>query len=93
MREARAAAALNHPHIVSVYDVGEDHGFPFFVMELVDGSNLAQSPPNDLPQLIEFACQICAALRTRACKQDSAPRSQTRKCFVIGRIAERRKTC
>jgi serine/threonine protein kinase len=62
LREARAAAALNHPHIVAVYDVGEDHGLPFFVMELVDGPNLGQSPPYDLPQIIEFACQICAAL-------------------------------
>jgi tetratricopeptide (TPR) repeat protein len=62
LREARAAAALNHPHIVAVYDVGEDHGFPFFVMELVDGPNLGQMPPQDLPQVIEFACQICAAL-------------------------------
>jgi tetratricopeptide (TPR) repeat protein len=62
LREARAAAALNHPHIVAVYDVGEDHGFPFFVMELVDGPNLGQTPPHDLQQVIEFACQICAAL-------------------------------
>jgi predicted ATPase len=62
MREARAAAALNHPHIVAVYDVGEDRGFPFFVMELVDGPNLGQMPPRDLQQLVEFACQICAAL-------------------------------
>ncbi len=62
MREARAAAALNHPHIVAVYDVGEDHGFPFFVMELVDGPNLGQMPPQDLQQVIEFACQICSAL-------------------------------
>jgi tetratricopeptide (TPR) repeat protein len=62
LREARAAAALNHPHIVAVYDVGEDHGFPFFVMELVDGPNLGQTPPPDLQQLVEFACQICAAL-------------------------------
>src|SRR5258705_1996342 len=37
MREARAAAALNHPNIVAVYDGGEDHAFPFFVMELVEG--------------------------------------------------------
>ena len=62
LREARAAAALNHPHIVAVYDMGEDHGFPFFVMELVDGPNLGQTPPHDLQQVIEFACQICAAL-------------------------------
>ncbi len=62
LREARAAAALNHPHIVAIYDVGEDHGFPFFVMELVDGPNLGQTPPHDLQQVVEFACQICAAL-------------------------------
>ena len=54
--------SLNHPHIVSVYDVGEDQGFPFFVMELVDGPNLGQTPPHDLQQIVEFACQICAAL-------------------------------
>ena len=65
MREARAAAALNHPHIVAIYDVGEDHGFPFFVMELVEGPNLGQTPPHDLQQVIEFACR-------------SAPRSNTR---------------
>src|SRR5258705_9938893 len=62
MSEARAVAALNHPNIVAVYDVGEDHGFPFFVMELVEGPNLGQAPPHDLQQVVEFACQICAAL-------------------------------
>ena len=62
MREARAAAALNHPHIVGIYDVGEDHGFPFFVMELVDGPNLGQTPSHDLEQVVDIACQICAAL-------------------------------
>ncbi|MEP6570739.1 MAG: AAA family ATPase [Acidobacteriota bacterium] len=62
MREARAAAALNHPNIVAIYDVGEDHGFPFFVMELVEGPNLGQTRPRDLQQVVDFACQICAAL-------------------------------
>ncbi|MDV6010937.1 protein kinase domain-containing protein [Haloechinothrix sp. LS1_15] len=40
LREARAAAALQHPNTVSVYDVGEDAGRPFIVMELVAGRSL-----------------------------------------------------
>ena len=62
IREARAAAALNHPHIVSVYDVGEANGLPFFVMELVEGPSLSSTPPTGLSQIVELGLQICAAL-------------------------------
>ncbi len=39
-REARAAATLSNPHVVSVFDQGQDHGRPYIVMEFVDGSTL-----------------------------------------------------
>lgn len=40
LREARAAAALDHPNAVSIFDVGEYEGTPFIVMELVSGRTL-----------------------------------------------------
>jgi tRNA A-37 threonylcarbamoyl transferase component Bud32/thioredoxin-like negative regulator of GroEL len=42
-REAQALAALNHPHIVTIYDFGEAGGFYFLLMEFVDGVNLRQA--------------------------------------------------
>jgi serine/threonine protein kinase len=41
-REARALAALSHPAVVSVFDVGEEEGEPWLVMELVEGETLAE---------------------------------------------------
>src|SRR5206468_9926167 len=41
LREARLAARLSHPNVVSIFDAGEDHGRPYFVMELVQGETLA----------------------------------------------------
>src|SRR5688572_16444324 len=62
VREARAAAALNHPHIVTIHDVGESSGFPFLVMEFVSGPRLSQARPTDLSRVVEIAVQICGAL-------------------------------
>ena len=55
-REARAIAALNHPHICQLYDVGPN----YLVMENIEGKPLAGPLP--LEKVLEFACQICDAL-------------------------------
>ena len=62
IREARAAAALNHPHIVTIHDVGESAGFPFLVMELIGGPRLSDARPKDPARIVAIAVQICAAL-------------------------------
>jgi TolB-like protein/Tfp pilus assembly protein PilF/predicted Ser/Thr protein kinase len=64
-REAQATAALNHPHIVTVYDVGLDEGRPFIAMEYIDGrplSSLIASGPVPVPRAIEIALDLCSAL-------------------------------
>ena len=62
LREARAAATLNHPRIVAIHDVGEHNGSPFIVMELVAGSSLAHERMSAMKEIVEIASQICEAL-------------------------------
>src|SRR4051812_22387801 len=57
-REARAAGALAHPGIVPVFDVGEDNGQPFLVMEFVKGRTLADLGKSGERLPIERICEI-----------------------------------
>ena len=41
-QESRAAAALNHPNILSIYDIGDDRGMPYVVSELLEGESLRE---------------------------------------------------
>jgi serine/threonine protein kinase/Tfp pilus assembly protein PilF len=64
-REARAASALNHPHICTVYDVGEHDGQPFIAMELLEGETLSarlQRGRLEIDAALELAIQAADAL-------------------------------
>jgi serine/threonine protein kinase len=61
-REARSAAGLNHPSIVSVYDSGSENGWHYLVMEHVDGRTLAQIVREEGPLLPHRAAEIAAEL-------------------------------
>lgn len=64
-REARAASALNHPHIVAIYDTGEAEGAPFIAMELVEGQPLGAWVAREKPELrkiLEVVTQVADAL-------------------------------
>ena len=64
-REARAVAALNHPHIVTIFSVEEAEGVNFLTMELVEGQSLERLiPAGGFPveRIVEIASALADAL-------------------------------
>jgi Tol biopolymer transport system component len=64
-QEARAVAALNHPNILAIYDIGEQGGSPFIVSELLEGHSLRvelENGPLTLRKATEYAVQIAQGL-------------------------------
>ena len=65
VREAQAAAALDHPNICTIYEVGEAGGHSFIAMQYIDGETLGERlkrGPFDLPSAIALARQVAEAL-------------------------------
>jgi serine/threonine protein kinase len=64
-QEARAASALNHPNIITIYDIGESGDVPYIATEFIDGQTLRQrisGGPLPLPEALDIAIQAASAL-------------------------------
>jgi len=64
-QEARAAAALNHPNILSIFDIGDEHGSPYVVSELLEGETMRErlrNGPLSSRKAIDYGLQVARGL-------------------------------
>src|SRR5579863_3948800 len=65
IQEAKSASALNHPNIVTIYEIGNEDGIDFIAMELIDGRTLDQLVPRgglEAPAILKYAVPVADAL-------------------------------
>ena len=85
-REAKTISSLSHPHICALYDVGNQDGVEFLVMEYLEGDTLAERltrGPLPFDQVLRYGCEIADALdkahrRWRPPRRD--PERPSRRC-------------
>ena len=61
-REAESAAALDHPNITPIYDVGQCDGHAYYAMKLVEGTDLSTSPSRNTEQSVRWMKSVCNAV-------------------------------
>ncbi len=74
-QEARAAAALNHPNILSIFDIGEEQGAPYVVSELLEGETLRErlrNGPLPIRRVVDYSLQVPSSTSATRGTSDTA---------------------